>query len=279
MLRNEEEAVKINVPDLKKISKAEEPHKPGYGISTHTKKFYKQTIWEQGSTPEDKDLLKKLGIKKQDKVLAIAGYYASWASFISKLGTIVDYSDISNSMVKWARNKYKKLFRKYILSNYELIPKKEKEYDWTFTFEACGGKKGLCITYLRSLLNTKGGILVLVIRKDKPKNMGNKLKQYPLIISTLSRIYGCKSSVKIIKLKGHRKGRASANLEHQICKIITNNHSRELAKKDLEMLNSIRSKRKIIIENKENLDSIKRLSQLTKIIENKFAKEIEIKWH
>ncbi|HTY44031.1 MAG TPA: hypothetical protein VMC80_02215 [Patescibacteria group bacterium] len=264
--------MKIKVPDLKKISKSEEPHKPGYGICTYTKEFYKQSILEQGSTPEDKELLKKLGIKKNEKILAIAGYYASWASFIKKLGAIVDYSDISPSMVRWAKDKYKKLFRKYITSNYELIPKREKEYDWTFTFEACGGKKGLCIAYLRSLLNNKGGILVLLIRKETPEKMGSKLKQYPLIVKTLAKIYGCKYSVQIKKIKGHVKGKESSILEHQISKLTTNDKARELAKEDLETLGSIQDKRKI-----KNLNSLKRLNKLTKIIDKRLIREVKIK--
>lgn len=270
-------SLKIKIPNLKEILKPENSHEPGYGICTHTGEFFKQTILEQGSTPEDRELLKKLGIKKNEKILAIAGYYASWASFIKSLDAMVDYSDISSSMVKWAKNKYKKLFRKYIVSNYELIPEKEKEYDWTFTFEACGGKRGLCIAYLRSLLNNKGGILVLLIREEKPENMGSKLKQYPTIVETLSKIYDCKYSVEIKKIKGHVKGKESSVLEHQISKIITNNKARELVKKDLEILDYLKDKKKIIIKDKNTLSSIKRLNKLTKIIEDKFVKEIEIK--
>ncbi len=269
--------LKIKIPNMREILKPEASHKAGYGIDTYTQKFHKQSILEQGSTPEDKNLLKKLGIKKNEKILAIAGYYASWASFIRKLETIVDYSDISSSMVRWAKNRYKRLFKKYITSNYELIPKKEKEYDWTFTFEACGGKRGLCIAYLHSLLNNKGGILVLLIRKDKPEKMGSKFKQYSLIVKTLSRIYGCKYFVRIKKIKGHRKGRGYSFLEHQICKIITNNKARQLAKKDLDILESIQNKNIIKIKGDEMFNSIKRLNKLTKIIEERFVKEVELK--
>jgi hypothetical protein len=268
--------IKLKIPNMKEILKPESAHKPGYGMNT-LGEFHKQNIWEQGSTPEDRNLLKKLGIKKGGKILSIATYYASWASFIKRLGTKVDYSDISSSMVKWAKKKYNKLFRKYITSNYELIPKKEKEYDWTFTFEACGGKRGLPIAYLRSLLNNRGGILVLLIRKETPEKMGSKFQQYPLIVKTLAKIYGCKFSVEIKKIKGHVKGKQSSVLEHQICKILTNEKARKTAKADLATLNYIRNKRKIIISDKDMLNSIKRLSKLTQIIDDKFTKNIVIK--
>ena len=267
--------MKLIIPNLKEIMKPEAAHEPGYGINAYTGKFIKQKILEQGSTPKDRNLLKKLGIDKKERVLAIAGYYASWASAIARLGVKVDYSDISGSMVKWVKKKYGNLFERYICSNYELIPKHEEEYDWTFTYEACGGKRGLSIAYLRSLLNTKGGILVLLIRKDAPEKMGSKLKQYPKIVRTISKLYNCKSIVKIIKIKGYRKAQESSMLENQISKIITNKKSRKLAEQDLEVLQEIQKRKSI---GKKLMPSLKRLNKLTiACIDKRFHKSIKVR--
>jgi hypothetical protein len=278
--------MKLQLPNMHEILKPEAAHEPGFGINTYSGRFKKQLVLEQGSTPNDNGLLKKLGLKKNEKVLAIAGYYASWASELARMGDKVDYSDISSSMVKWARQRYNHLFGKYICSNYELLPKKEKEYDWTFAFEACGGKRGLALAYLRSLLNKKGGILALLLREDAPEKMGSKLAQYPIIVKTLAELYHCKSDVKIEKINGHRKMHELSVLEHQISRITTNDSSRALAEQDLRVLNYVQKKRKIDTEKyshklglstAELTASLKRLSKLTeRCIDEKFRKEIEI---
>lgn len=276
---------KILIPNLKEIMKPVASHKFGYGIKTETGKFYKQEILEQGSTPEE-DILKKLGIKKKENVLSIATYYASWASHLARLGVRVDYSDISKSMVNWAKKEYKNLFGRYIISNYELIPKKEKEYDWTFTFEACGGKRGLSIAYLRSLLNNRGGILTLVYREHALEKMGSKLKQYRLIVEEISRIYSAKSSIKKVKIKSHIKGQETKENIHFIYKIKTNNSARKKAKRDLEILDKIQNKskinlrdiaKKLKINQKELKYSLLRINKVSELIEaDNCVKEVEI---
>jgi len=109
----------------------------------------------------------------------IAGYYGTWASKIAEAGAEVYYSDISRPMVRYARKKYGCLFRDYICSNYEFMPKHAREYDWTFTFEACGGSQGLPIAYMRSLMNNKGGIIVLFWNEKEPERMGESQRLTP----------------------------------------------------------------------------------------------------
>jgi hypothetical protein len=261
------------IPHLYKILKPRWAHKPGFGMSeSYTLK--KQKIWEQSTTPEDSRLLDRLGIKKKEKVLAIAGYYADWASAIARAGAKVDYSDISQSMVSYCKKKYGKLFNKYICSNYELIPEFLNEYDWTFTYESCGGGSGLPIAYLRSLLNKKGGILVLFLDYETHERMGSKQKNYPRIVNTLGEIYNIKSSVKKITLKAHRKGRETKRLHYLKYTIRTNAFARKKAELDLKILEEIQNK--VSFRNKTNLDSIKRLSKLSKIIKKDFVKEVKI---
>jgi len=253
--------ITYKIPNLKEILKPRWSHNPGEGVNQ--KGWHKQETRQQSSAPEDSNLLRKLGIKKREKVLAIAGYYASWASEIARLGAKVDYSDISSSMVKWAKRKYGKLFGKYLCSNYELIPKNTNEYDWTFTFEACGGGSGLPIAYLRSLLNKKGGILVLHMRYGEArKKMGGKPRTYPLIIKTLSKVYGAKYKIKGIKIRSHRFNKPMKMISHKIFIVKTNEKARNLAKQDLDALSS----------NKFNPESLKRFNHFSKAIAEEYIK-------
>ena len=253
------------IPDMKEILKPRWAHEPGYGMN---KSFvlHKRESLQQSSAPEDPKLLKKLGIKKGDKVLAIATYYASWASEIAKAGAKVDYSDISRSLVNWSKRKYGNLFKKYICSNYELIPKKPNEYDWTFTFEACGGGSGLPIAYLRSLLNKKGGILVYHLRySTAKKKMGGKPKTYPLIVKTLAKIYSVNYKIKEIRIKSHRIGKPTRMIKHRIHIIKTNEKARDLAQQDLKALSS----------NKFSKENLERLTKLCKVIDDEFVKKVK----
>jgi len=260
----------MEIPDLKKIMKPNWSHKPGYGWSVKIGGLMKHKILEQSTTPQDKRLLEKLGIKRGERVLAIAGYYASWASQLAKNKADVDYSDISKSMVNYAKTKYKNLFGKYICSNYELIPEKENQYDWTFTFEACGGAQGLPIAYLRSLLNKKGGIMVLYFNFDKPEHMGGKWKTYPMIVKKLSEIYGTRYKVKKIRISGHKKGCKNSSLVHRIYIIYTNERARKLVKIDLENLEKPSDKKDI-----ETLESLRRLNKVSKLVKQEFRKELK----
>jgi len=256
-----------NIPCLKEILKPKWSHEIGFGFKGKNKS--KLDSLEQGTTPEDKDLLKKIGINKKEKVLVIAGYYASWAQALKRGGAEVDYSDISKEIVNWVKKNEKTRFGKYICSNYELIPKKEKEYDYTFTYEACGGGRGLPIAYLRSLLNNKGGILMLHLgSKEHQKANTPKLKRYPDIVKTLAQIYDSKYFIINKKIKVHKRGeKVIKNSKFLICKILTNKNARELAKQDLIALES----------NKFSKDNLERLNKLSNLISaEKCVKKVKV---
>lgn len=258
--KKEAEMKTYKIPNLKEILKPRWKHEPGFGMNQQYV-LKERPSFQQSTHPEDKLLLKKLEIRKSDKILAIAGYYASWASEIAKLGPKVDYSDISDSLVNWSKKKYGSLFKKYILSGYELIPKKEKEYDWTFTFEACGGGSGLPIAYLRSLLNNKGGILVYHKRYgEQKKKMGGKPKKYKLIVKTLAKVYGVKFKIKEIKIKSHRFEKPTKMITHVIHIAETNNNARKLAKQDIQAL----------FTKKFTKENLKRLNKFSKAISPEF---------
>jgi len=259
------------IPNLKEILKPLWLHNPGDAVNQ--KGWHKQEILMQSSKPKDPEILKKLGIKKRDKVLAITGFYGDWAYELQKYGAKVDFSDVSKQMVNWVKKRRDRKFEKYFVSGYELLPKKENEYDWTFTYEACGGGQGLPIAYLRYLLNKKGGILILFFRPDAPEKMGGKLKRYPLIVNQLAKAYGGKAIVIKKKIKAHRVNRSVMNYTYIIHKILTNDYPREKAKKDIEFLFNNQNKK---VFSKENTDSLKRLNIFAKAMGDKFLKEVKI---
>jgi hypothetical protein len=263
--------MRYKIPNLKEILKPLWSHNPGEAVNQ--KGWHKQNTLMQGSIPKDPDLLKKVGIKKGDKVLAIAAFYGDWAYALQKKGAKIDYSDVSKSVVNWVKKQKDRKFKKHIVSGYELIPKKEKEYDWTFTYEACGGSQGLPLAYLRSLLNNKGGILVLLFRDDEPQKMGGKLKRYPMIVNQLAKAYGTKAKVVRKKIKAHRKNKPIINHTYIIHAILTNNKARELAKKDIGFLWNNKNKR---VFSKEDKDSLRRLSILAKALDPKFLREVYV---
>lgn len=258
------------IPDLKKILVPRWSHKLGYSVNA--KGWYKQEIWSQGTIPKDPKLLQKLGIKKNEKVLAVAGYYGNWAEKIKEAGANVTYSDVSKPIVNYIKKQKK--FKKYFCLGYELIPKKPLQYDWTFTYEACGSGQGLPLAYLRSLLNKKGGILVLHYNIKKPQSMAGKLDRYPCIVKNLAKAYGAKSIVIRKKIMAEGKtDKLTVFKTYIIHKILTNKKARKNAKEDLELLWKTKNKK---IINYKYEESIKRLSMISKSHGEKFIREVEL---
>ncbi|MAE49918.1 hypothetical protein CMI48_03765 [Candidatus Pacearchaeota archaeon] len=84
--------MRYHVPNLTKVMQPRWAHRVGCGFKGSEES--KLDALEQGTTPQDKDLLRKLGIKKGESVLSIAGYYASWAKELQKAGAQVDYREL-----------------------------------------------------------------------------------------------------------------------------------------------------------------------------------------
>ena len=274
-------SLKMKIPDIKKILEPRWAHKPGWAVRPSG--WYRSKKWTQATIPKDPDILKKAGIRKGDKVLAIAGFYGDWATGLAEAGAKVDYSDVSRSIVDYVKKTKPKIFSSYMCSNYELVPKKPREYDWTFTFEACGSKQGLPIAYLRSLLNNKGGILAMLVRRGVYG--GGKAKNYPRLIKKLSSIYKTNNYFKEVSVSTSEKGKYTGKLPHRFYKIKTNKNAREMAGMDLKMLDFLKCKRKIRLkEDAKKLDvtekdlksSILRLNRFSKIFGDKFIRDIEI---
>ena len=128
----------------------------------------------------------------------------------------------------------------------------------------------------------------MVYTKPKnPKSIGNKLKTYPDIVNTLSRIYKAKKKVRIVKIQARRKEDSIYNNKpYLVCKIITNNSAREQAELDIKLLENIGHKNPISLEreakklkvSKEAIRiSLTRINRITRLFNEKFVREINIK--
>lgn len=278
----------MRIANIKKIVKPVWAHKPGYGMGERGGKrvHLKQDVLEQGTTPKDSKLLNKLGIRAGDKVLSVAGYYATWASAIKNAGAKVDYSDVSMPIVNWVKKNVGNKFGKIICSGYEKIPREPLEYDWTFTYEACGGGRGLPIAYLRSLLNKKGGILMMLLDESHVRANQNKVKRYPAIVKNLAKVYGIGFKVERKKIWARRKARPFQMYKYLICTVLTNDSAREKAEMDLRVLDYSSGKsvidiekcsRKLKISVKELKSSLRRLGQLSKSHGEDMVKDVEVR--
>ncbi len=139
------------------------------------------------------------------------------------------------------------------------------------------------IAYLRPLLNNKGGVLVIVIRKGT--HAGGKAKNYPGLIKKLSTIYNTAYNTKEIRVNTSEKGKYAGKLPHRVYKIKTNNSAREKAGLDLRILFFLKDKRAVNLEKaseklkmtkKELKSSILRLNKITGILGDKFVKDIPL---
>lgn len=215
------------------------------------KKMYKS----QHTIPNDKDLLKKIGLTKEDKILTIAGYYGDWTNAIAKAGCKTTYSELSKNLVDFARKKLSKNknIQKFVCANYIIIPKKEKEYDWTLTFEPIGGEMGLSIAVLRGLLNKKGIKIIHYPRENKP------LKSYARY-ELIPKVYGGKFNRKSVFIKGINQKFQKLDKSHIITTIITNNKARKKAKEDITALE------KNIFSKETKI----RLNKISKLINKKY---------
>lgn len=270
----------FSIPDVNKIvSKPEARFFTGY--YSKEGKFIKKMIKTQATLPNDKKLLNKVGLKRNEKVLVIAGYYGDWAKSLAKAGAIVSYSDVSRNLVNYAKKILKeKNIKEYICSDYALIPSKSLEYDWTFSFEPIGANRGLPIAMLRSLLNKRGGKLVVyprIVEEEYNRHLKSSRK-LTRIIRNLSKIYKTmyQISKKLIRGKVQKGGKLVK--KHVIVTIFTNDSARKKVESDLEVLDLIRKRKLKSSEiSKEIMQSLKRIDRLARVIDKEFVKKVVIK--
>jgi hypothetical protein len=278
----------ISVPSISKI--IAEPEERFYkGYYHKNGRFYKKNVKTQATLPDDENLLEKLSLKPNEKVLFIAGYYGNWAKALAKYGINVYYSDVSKNLVDWARKSLKERnIKRYFVSDYTLIPSKKMEYDWTFSFEPIGAKQGLPIAMLRSLLNKGGGKLVVYPRLMAQGGINHYKSSRPLtdIIKLLSRIYNTKYRIERKLISGKTQNGEMTIKNHVIITIFSNNLARKNAEFDLKILNIVKNKKYMdLLETSKNINSseeeikqsLKRIKSLKGVIKDNFFRKVVLK--
>ncbi len=253
---------KMLIPNLQKILKEAEAWK----VSAIQKQKGNRKVWKkktarsQHTIVNDKHLLKKIGLDKKDKILTIAGYYGDWTNAIAKAGCKVIYSELSKTLVNFARRKFgkNKNILKFTCANYVNVPKKENEFDWTITFEPIGGKMGLPLAIIRSLLNKKGFKVIHYPRENKP------LKSYARY-KLIADVYGVKFDRKAVFIKGINQKFKILDKKHIVTTLKTNNVAKEKVKEDLESLK----------KNKFSKESLERLSKIGTLMDNKYLNKFK----
>ncbi len=252
--------------------------------STKTGYFARQHHYPQ------KDVSREIGFKPGQKILIVAGYYGDWAAHFAK-NHKVTYTDVGREMAEYAKKSA--LFRGTPAKMYkaipaELVPQRQKIYDWTFSFEPYPISKegGMQHTLVRSLLNNKGSKFLFVDDPYKPTASyftGSGIKQHTLTymsrhyFNPLQRIYGAKVSTKVldIKLMAERLDKPQS-FDCTLYTVETNNLARQRAKIDLIVARIIEKnpqisaeeiarilKRRVLRIN-ESLQRIKLLDQIQK---------------
>ncbi len=256
-------ADKILIPNLKKILKEAEAWK----VSAWKEKIGNKKVWKkktarsQHTIVNDNNLLNKIGLDKTDKILTIAGYYGNWTDAIAKAGCKTTYSELSRNLTDFARRNFgkNKNIQRFICADYVTVPKKEQEFDWTITFEPVGGEMGLTLAIIRSLLNKKGIKIIHYPRKNKPLKSYAKYK-------LIANVYGCNFDRKSVFIEGINQKFKVLDKTHIVTSIFTNKRAMEMSKEDLESLKT----------NNFSRESLKRLSEISKLIDKKYIKKIKV---
>lgn len=248
------------IPDLKKIIAKSEPFK----VSAYKTTVEGRRLWQEKSEhnqetiPQDKELLGKLGLKESDEILFIAGYYGDWANAIASAGCQTDYSELSKSIVEFAKNKFggNKNIRKFICANFVEIPKEKNQYDWTVSFEPVAISWSLPISIMRSLQNKKGVKIIIYPRNSHSKEKYTGLK-------LIADIYGCDYSEEEVFIDAIHHDFKKVEGKHVIITFSTNEQARVKVQKDTAALEN----------NQYDDDTLVRLAKISAIIKEEFLME------
>jgi hypothetical protein len=188
---------------------------------------------KQFLTPKDRNLQKKLGIGKGEKVLIIAGYLGDWARAIAEFAEVT-YTDQSHAIIQYAKEKEGKI-KTFKRTPGELKPQRAMIYDWTFSFEPYPlfGKEAFPIILIRGMLNKKGIKIVDSMYATNPTN------PFEPEMERLAELYGAKMEKKVVAIKGTRFGfinpKITTGSACTILTIHTNNEARKRAAIDLKV--------------------------------------------
>lgn len=260
----------IVLPSKRKIFRRTEPWKAEQYI-------YRKPYPLQEVVPKDRELLKKIGIKKDSKVLFFAGGAGDWAKALSEKGCQVTYTDVSPSMVQIAKKKFgNKGIKRFRKRDALLHPRRKKVYDWSVSFEPVPlWRKSLPITLVRSLLNNKGAKIISTPGYGFYK-----------IMKSISRIYKVDLESKTRRRIWTKKALSGLrNPQIEVFTLRTNEQARKKTELDLKVLNAVDKTKKINpvsvgkklnVRKKTVIKSLERLSRIAKLIEKEIRSRKEI---
>ncbi len=271
--------MKYIIPDMRVFLKESKP----WGV----KKVFFDDKWHhnyegyehQRTNPDIRSLILLLGMKKNQTILFLAGHKGTWALALAKAGLIVTYSELSAELKDFVKKNVKhKNIVQYLVLNYVLEPKKEEEYDWSFTFEAVGPKE---FFFLRSMLNSKGGKYVVW---NKSSHSITKISKIQKTFRLLKKVYGIKTTIKTVNILSKDRENIEDIRKHTVLTLITNAKARKKVSLDLnifEILKNNTSLNKIVKktgESRKNIkQSLKRISKWSVLFDKNYVKEVIIR--
>lgn len=237
----------------------------------------------QATSPEE-PVLEKLGLKKGERILVIAGGLGNWARALAEEGAEVHFSDASREVVNWVRERRGKIKKN---STADALRWPAIRYDWVFSFEPHPLRdSSLPFTLLRSLAKTRGTKLVyrkyLITLKIAPSSELDLYKRVRPLIRFISINYGAVLSEqkKEIFSTTYLEPQEKRFVEHKIITLESNPEAARKAELDLQIISLLQRKQitsvsKIMQEErikrmkatrKEILESIKRINDLTQLL-------------
>ena len=235
----------------------------------------------QRTDPDPKSLAAKVGLKRGDEVLVVAGHRATWALALAKAGVKVTYSDVSQELTRHVKKTV--LHRNivdYVCTSYALHPAFPNQYDWTFTFEAVGPKP---FVLLLSLLNRCGGKYVIW---DKGDHARRKLTDLSATVSLCKRLYKVAGTIDVAEIPcTDRLGRSKPR-RHDVITVRTTDKARQRMHLDIRVF-QFRFRRKKVASDQvcalmgcsrqELWRSLSRLSSWCDLFKDKYARTIGVR--
>lgn len=180
---------------------------------------------QQSVVPRDKRLIQKLGLKKSENILVLAGGFGDWSAAISN-DCKVHYTDISPTMTAFVKRENPGKILSYRARPAELLIRRPLQYDWSFSYEPIPLESRLPLILVRSLLNRSGA--KVVYSQYHPKHLQETFK-------LVAHLYGTKYTLKKIFVQVDPKKYQQRTIPVFLFTIQTNPVARNKAAVDIKI--------------------------------------------
>ncbi len=269
----------FTIPALERFLK---DAKPWGLIERHPQGAWGGKAYEQQRTdPDPKELLSNVGLKRNDRVLVVAGHRATWAVALARAGVKVTYSDVSRELSRFvAKSVTHRNIVDHLCTSYVLHPTIPNQYDWTFTFEAVGPKP---FVLLLSLLNRSGGKYVIW---DKGDHARRKLADLSATVSLCKRLYKAGGGIETVEILCRDRAGKKKRRRHKVITVRTSDEAREKIHLDVRLFHFLFKRKKVNGDqlytimgcSRQDLRrSLNRLSKWSGQFKEKYARTIEVR--